>query len=81
VHGKPLLIRDLPVFREVAGNAATYFRAATPGQFVEELADWLTPLTASTATQSKGIAVQTWAQSAKQLLRHTIHNPFDRSSC
>ncbi|MBL3940675.1 glycosyltransferase family 4 protein, partial [Bacteroides thetaiotaomicron] len=27
-HGLPLLLRDLPVFREVAGEHATYFSAS-----------------------------------------------------
>jgi glycosyltransferase involved in cell wall biosynthesis len=72
VHGKPLLIRDLPVFREIAGDAATYFRAETTGEFIDELRSWLANLAAGTAVSSKRIAVQSWAQSARQMLDQVL---------
>jgi len=67
-HGKPLLIRDLPVFREVAGNEATYFSARTAATLVEELQSWLANLRAGTAPQSRNLLVHDWAYSASQLL-------------
>ncbi len=36
-HGKPLILRDMPVFREIAGDGATYFS----GRSAEALADCL----------------------------------------
>jgi hypothetical protein len=78
MHGKPLLIRDIPVFHEIACSGATYFRAVTSNQFAEELRDWLICLSKGTAIPSESIAVQTWAQSARQLLRHAL--PADPST-
>jgi len=75
---KPLLLRDLPVFREIAGGSATYFRAAAAGQFVEELRDWLAGLATGTAVGSGSIAIQSWARSARQMLLQAL--PADRSS-
>jgi glycosyltransferase involved in cell wall biosynthesis len=77
-HSKPLLIRDLPVFREIAGDGATFFRAAVPAQFVEDLQNWLTRLAGGTATSSQSITLRTWAQSAGQMLHHAL--PADRST-
>jgi glycosyltransferase involved in cell wall biosynthesis len=67
-HGKPLLLRDLPVFREIAAESATYFSANTPLQFLAELRDWLTSLERGSAIPPKGITLQGWGQSALQLL-------------
>jgi glycosyltransferase involved in cell wall biosynthesis len=69
VHAKPLLIRDLPVFREVARNGAHYFRANTSSDFARELSEWLMALETGTATSPNELPVQSWAQSARQLLR------------
>jgi glycosyltransferase involved in cell wall biosynthesis len=71
-HGKPLLIRDLPVFREIAGDAATRFRGEKRSQFVDNLRDWLTHLSAGTAVSSRSIALQSWEQSAQQLLHQAL---------
>jgi glycosyltransferase involved in cell wall biosynthesis len=73
---KPLLIRDLPVFREIAGHGATYFGGETLSQFAGELRSWLNSLAAGTAIQSGSIPVQSWAQSARQLIHQAI--PLDR---
>jgi len=78
LRSKPLLVRDLPVFREIAGSGATYFRAAATGQFVEELRDWLARLATGTAVGSGSVAIQSWTQSARQMLLHAL--PADRSS-
>jgi len=72
-YGKPLLIRDLAVFREIAGDGATYFRATTPIELASELRDWLIDLHTGAANSSALIAVQDWRQSARQLLRSVLH--------
>jgi len=41
-HLKPLLVRDIPVFREVAGTNAIYFTDDTPVTFSLALRQWLT---------------------------------------
>ena len=67
-HGAPLLLRDLPVFREIAGTAASYFTARTPAQLADEINRWIQHLSAGDATAPVTLARQTWAQSARQLL-------------
>jgi glycosyltransferase involved in cell wall biosynthesis len=67
-HGCPILSRELPVFREVAQEHATYFRAANGVELADALVNWLAMLQNGTAPQSAGIPIKTWAESAEQLL-------------
>ena len=39
-HGKPLILRDIPVFREIAGKHAFYFRGDTPEELAKALREW-----------------------------------------
>ena len=39
-HGKPLVLRDIPVFREVAGDGALYFSGRDPGDLADTLQRW-----------------------------------------
>ncbi|WP_244136104.1 glycosyltransferase family 1 protein [Burkholderia sp. BCC0506] len=66
-HGKPLFLRDLDVFHEVAREHATYFRATTGEALALQLSDWLAQLAAGTAPTSEAIKPVTWATSAAQL--------------
>src|SRR5206468_824336 len=63
-HGKPILARDLPVFREVGGEDITYFTA----DLGDSLRTWLHAIVRGTAPDSRRVRVQGWAQSARQLL-------------
>jgi glycosyltransferase involved in cell wall biosynthesis len=72
IHGTPLLLRDLPVFREIAGDGATYFNAISPVSFVDELESWLAHVVDGKVPSSRNIAVQSWEQSAHQMLRHAL---------
>jgi glycosyltransferase involved in cell wall biosynthesis len=67
-HGKPLLVRDLPVFREIAGTGATYFDAISPSQFLPQLRAWLVNLERGIAISSQSVSLQGWSSSALQLL-------------
>lgn len=67
-HGKSLLARDIPVFREVAGQHASYFTDDTPAALSHTLHDWLTaPRPASTATNPQ--PNHTWAESTRIIVR------------
>ena len=65
-HGVPILARDIPVFREVAGGHGSFFEASTPTQLAFALRAW-----ADGAFQppSEGLPCLTWQQSAANLLR------------
>ncbi|WP_115760418.1 glycosyltransferase, partial [Escherichia coli] len=41
-HKLPIIARDIPVFREVAGNHALYFSGATPDTLANAVKEWLT---------------------------------------
>jgi glycosyltransferase involved in cell wall biosynthesis len=68
-EGLPLILRDLPIYRETAGSAAIYFSGESVEDLVAVLEEWqarrargeeLAPTTALSVT---------WAQSAARLLK------------
>jgi glycosyltransferase involved in cell wall biosynthesis len=66
-HGLPILARDIPVFREVAGEHAHYFRAATPEALMSEIQDWLALFAAGAHERSEHLPWLTWAESSERL--------------
>ena len=66
-YGLPLLIRDIPVFREVAENNATYFSANTPFELSQAISNWLNAKSAGHCIESQGIKHCSWEQSAQKL--------------
>lgn len=70
-HGLPLLVRDIPVFREVAGSRASYFQADSAGQLASAVRHWLALHGQNLHPSSAGLARITWdemAASIKQML-------------
>jgi glycosyltransferase involved in cell wall biosynthesis len=71
-QGIPILARDLPVFREVAGDHAFYFTGLTAEDLALAVKDWLSlHLSLNQRKQvpdSRLIPILTWAQSAQQLV-------------
>lgn len=65
-HGLPLLVRDLPVFREVAGGHACYFEASTAVELALAVQGWLQDFEAGRHCGSGGLRWATWAQSAER---------------
>ncbi|MFA5216695.1 glycosyltransferase [Sulfuricurvum sp.] len=64
-HAIPLLVRDIPVFREVAADHAAYFHADTPDQLADAIRAWLVdPSTPSSAS----LPYESWETSARKLL-------------
>ena len=66
-RGLPILARDLPVFREVAGNAAHYFLNNGDVALSVSIARWLALFEAGKAPIPDALAWMTWQQSASQL--------------
>ena len=67
--GVPLLCRDLPVFREVAGAHAAYFRAESGRDLARAMRDWLSAWREGRGVPaSAGLPWQTWQASTRQLL-------------
>lgn len=67
-HGKPLILRDIPVFREIAGEHATYFNGLDSLSLANCIRQWLNDLAKGRVTPSSGIHPLTWDESAKMLL-------------
>ena len=66
-HGLPIIASDIPVFREVAGDHATYFRGKTPEAMAQAVRDWLQLDQSTAQAQVAGMPWLTWEQSALQL--------------
>ena len=74
-YGIPLMLRDIPVFREVAGDAAFYFGGPvgrqTPSEAAQDTAEsvkaWLSLYEAKQHPLSIGLKYNTWQQSVEQL--------------
>ena len=67
-HGTPVIARDLPVFREVAGSHATYFDSDAPADLARTIGQWLRMVREGTVPDSRGIVALDWAQSTVRLV-------------
>jgi glycosyltransferase involved in cell wall biosynthesis len=72
-HGTLLIARDLPVFREVAGDHAFYFVDSEPEGLASRLAEWLSLRERGGVPRTDGMTWLTWEESAKQLLDVVLH--------
>ena len=74
--GLPCIVRDIPVFREVAGDYAFYFSSTvTPDVIARAVQDWRTLFHVKKHPSPVGMPRKTWKESAEQLLACI----FDRS--
>ncbi|CUI05364.1 glycosyltransferase [Massilia antarctica] len=67
-YGLPVLARDIPVFREVAGEHAAYFSGMDGADLAAALREWLEQHGTGTAPASSGMPWITWRENAAQLL-------------
>lgn len=68
-HKLPIVARDLPVFREVAGSHASYFSANSGLELASELDSWLADRGSAAHLTSDGMPFLTWRESTEQLMR------------
>lgn len=66
-HGLPVLARDMPVFREVAGTHATYFSGLDAASLASAVREWLAAHRLGDTPAVAGMAAPTWSESAAQL--------------
>jgi len=76
----PILVRDIPVFREVAGEHAAYFTADTPQQLAQAIQNWIRNFQAGTHPKSDHMPYLTWMESAKMLLQKVCKGAIKRES-
>lgn len=67
-RGLPILARDLPVFREVAGEGALYFRADSADELAQTLHDAVARWRSGALPDPQAVAAISWAESTSQLL-------------
>jgi glycosyltransferase involved in cell wall biosynthesis len=68
-RGLPMIVRDIPVFREVAGPFATYFSGLEGLDLALAIEKWQELNSKGLAIQSKGMPWLTWSESTRSLLR------------
>jgi glycosyltransferase involved in cell wall biosynthesis len=67
-RGLPIICRDLPIFREVAGGAAHYFTGREGDDLSASIALWLISHAEGSTPDPSNLDWLTWDQSASQLL-------------
>ncbi|MBF0559863.1 MAG: glycosyltransferase family 4 protein [Nitrospirae bacterium] len=68
-HKLPVIARDIPVFREVAGEHAFYFSGLTAQDLADSVNEWMVLYVKGDAPDVSGIPWLTWKESAEQLKR------------
>lgn len=81
-HKLPIIARDIPVFREVAGEHAYYFTANNADELAFAIRDWLEQWQKNNAITSEGISYKSWQQSANILVDIILrdHWPYHKVS-
>jgi glycosyltransferase involved in cell wall biosynthesis len=67
-HQLPIIARDIPVFREVAGEHAYYFNAKDANGLAAAIRQWLSLYRAGKHPASNDMPWLTWKQSSDQLM-------------
>lgn len=67
-RGLPILARDLPVFREVAGEGALYFDAGSADELADALRDAMARWRSGSLPDPQAVTALSWAASTDQLL-------------
>jgi glycosyltransferase involved in cell wall biosynthesis len=75
-HKLPIIARDIPVFREAAGDHAFYFSGKAPEDLAAAIKEWLDLYASGKAPSSDNLPWITWQESAQQL----IDVLFDKNS-
>jgi glycosyltransferase involved in cell wall biosynthesis len=75
-HGLPLVVSDLPVFHEIAGDGAFYAATDSPSALAASLRSWLRLRSANRQPDSRGIRVRSWDESASEFLQVVMDNQW-----
>ncbi|MCI5059341.1 MAG: glycosyltransferase family 4 protein, partial [Flavobacteriales bacterium] len=75
-NGLPIISRDLPVFKEVAGHHAYYFSGKTGSQLATDILKWFDLLAKGTYPRSHDMPYLTWRQSTDDLLKCIFENEW-----
>lgn len=78
-HGLQIFARALPVFREVAGDSASYFHGLDAASMSHALQLWLDRFAKGTTPRSDDMRWLTWSQSTGQLLAIIMDDDWYRT--
>ncbi|WP_199543253.1 glycosyltransferase [Paraburkholderia kururiensis] len=71
-HALPMIVRDIEVFREVAGDAAFYFSGTQASDLQLAIQTWLELNAKGDVPDPRRLTFDTWAQSAQRFARLTV---------
>ena len=66
-HKLPIIARDIPVFREIAGEHALYFSGTAPDDLARAIQRWLALFNKGEAPSAENMPWQTWTDTADQI--------------
>jgi glycosyltransferase involved in cell wall biosynthesis len=66
-QGLPIIVRDIPIFREVVAEHGFYFQGQEPEALSEAVTQWLADFEKHEHIPSTGMQWQTWRQSAERI--------------
>ena len=69
----PIIARDIPVFREVAGEHAFYYRASKPEEMTQAIQTWLALFAKGAHPHSDKMPWLTWKESAQSVLKTLLN--------
>src|SRR5699024_532058 len=79
-HKLPIIARDIPVFREVAGEYAWYFSGLEPGNLAEAIHQWFLLYQEGKHPKSDDMPWLTWKQSAENLKKVLLEHSHELKS-
>lgn len=79
-YKKPLLLRDIPVFREVASDHASYFASDNKQELARAIKDWIDLIKAGKAPDSSKINYCSWEESVCNLVKKIDPTILDQNS-
>ena len=77
-YGLPVIANDLPVLREIGGDAVTFVNSDDPATFSEGIVRWLDADARGATPDSRNMHYLTWSESAAQLLEVVVDNRWYR---
>lgn len=77
-HKVPIIARDIPVFREVAGEHAYYFSGKDPADLATAIKNWLSLYKRDQHPKSDGMPWLTWRESTQRLLDIILNDRWYR---
>lgn len=75
-YNKPLILRDIPVFREIAENNAYYFDCLTGYELAVDLNYWIDLYDSGKEPKSDKLKTITWKESCDQLMDVILNNKW-----